>query len=123
MGVGISWYITLKYLSTVLRRINVSLSWSHHPLIVDSRYYYRLLHQFLEQPSYLHASSFSSSVLCNFMASSWVKFLPHDFSMNATLRERILWGGFFGPKGGIFQIQVSHGADDEFMIPENTSSL
>jgi len=50
------------------------------------------------------------------MASSWVKFLPHDFSMNATLRERILWGGFFGPKGGIFQIQLSHGADDEFMI-------
>ena len=50
------------------------------------------------------------------MACSWVKFLPHDFSMNATLRERILWGGFFGPKGGIFQIQVSHGADDEFMI-------
>ena len=31
----------------------VSLSWSHHTLIVDSRYYYKL--------SYLHASSFSSS--------------------------------------------------------------
>ncbi len=59
-------YVTLVFISIgVVRRMNVSLSWSHHILIVD--FYIN----FLEQLSYLHASSFSSSermVPSNFIA-------------------------------------------------------